>query len=177
MGKQIGQSGNSATSPPASAIRRASASSRSNPRAPSTTCAPSACHVRSFTWPRPFHCPLSLPAAAGECFRSSELLRLLGVLVRCRAKKRKSGDAPSHNQTDSEGDETVKWDEEKGDNSGRGDVTSAIERIPNCDMPWDHESQDAEQPANSDASQPRGRQIPSCDKAYDRKQSKWNQSK
>jgi hypothetical protein len=33
MGKQIGQSGNSATSPPAPAIRRARASSRSNPRA------------------------------------------------------------------------------------------------------------------------------------------------
>ena len=37
MGKQTGQSVNSATSPPAPAIRRARASSRSNPRAPSTT--------------------------------------------------------------------------------------------------------------------------------------------
>jgi hypothetical protein len=40
MGKQIGQSGNFATSPPAPAIRVARASSRSNPRAPSTTFAP-----------------------------------------------------------------------------------------------------------------------------------------
>jgi hypothetical protein len=27
--------------------------------------------LRAFTWPRLFRCPLSLPAAAGECFRSS----------------------------------------------------------------------------------------------------------
>jgi hypothetical protein len=59
MGKQIGQSVNSATSPPVAAIHRARASSRSNPRAPSTTFAPFACHVRSFTWPRLFRCPLA----------------------------------------------------------------------------------------------------------------------
>ena len=47
MGKQLGQSVNSATSPPAPATRRARASSRSNPRAPSTTFAPLACHVLS----------------------------------------------------------------------------------------------------------------------------------
>ncbi len=47
MGKQVGQSVNSATPPPAPAIGPARTSSRSNPRAPRTIVAPFACHVRS----------------------------------------------------------------------------------------------------------------------------------
>jgi hypothetical protein len=67
MGKQIGQSVNSATSPPAAAIRRARVSSRSNPRAPSTT-------LRTARLPRAkFYVASPIPLLARERFRSSHL--------------------------------------------------------------------------------------------------------
>ena len=70
MGKQIEQSVNSATSPPGPANRRGRAPKRINPRAPNTTCAPLARHVRSFAWPRLFRYLLSLSAVEGKGFRS-----------------------------------------------------------------------------------------------------------